>query len=1226
MKYVLSVFSFLLLFIFHSNAQTTTDSFTTPGTGSFTVPAGVSQITVEVWGAGGGGSSANTAAGGGGGGYARSVLAVSPGDAFSYTVGAGGAAGIDGGDSSFDSTIIGGGGGSGTGSTGGVGGVGSGGNDVNFNGGAGGNSGDGSNGDRGGGGGGGSATSTANGSNGANNSGNSGGSGGFGEGNGGTGADSNNNDGSNGLAPGGGGGGQSGPGGGSVSGSGADGQILITYTITGATCTNLSSVSSNVNDTSTNYIETPEQLNLYTDGTDNYSFEVSTDNDLLLEAFQVDNSLNFAIDRLADRIVLRRAGNANQGPNGEERHILLFEQDGSYGGNNKNFNAVFFPTMEEALVGTGINRGADNVLDNTSSPNSNNIERLDYIFEDGIVVPSDPNTAGFPVFERNGNDAFNLGVISDLDSNADPTEYNTIISYTSADWIDTGIDITSSVLSGFPNDGGDLIESATVSSQNISVIFVSFADMGLSAGDIIYGYSLAGADSTTDCSEFLDFSNSTFFPQNTGSSDGGIDLLSGGSFSKVAFIHTNTGWYQGDDPNTVTPTCDDTLIVSGGTADINSDMTFNSITATGGSLDLNTNTVSLCDNINTETDFEIMSGTINMNGSVKQFIRGNGSLDLDELTVDNTNNVESTTDLSVKGVLSVDNGDFITNDATTFPCSFEEPTTGDFENARAGQIGPIGTSSSIIGEVTVEQCYPGRRAFRFVSSSVTTTNSIQDNWQENATAYNDFPTNDVQDDGIEFGYGTHITGLGEVSGSGHSTTNPSPSDQVQGLDWQPSGNASMFEFDNATQTTNAVLVTETGNTPETAVLDAGKPYIVMIRGSREVNLESNASSTYNTKLRSKGEIVKGGTSTSTTYSGVDAGDFIFIGNPFHAIVDMTKVLYGDGDHTTTGDNNPAIGRHMYAFDPTLGGATDVNPNSSSLGGRGAYATIDMQNPATMGTEMNQYLQAYQGVFLVAAQDNPTITFSEADKAVDQAQLDVFSSPSDRIAITLYDQFSYTNNSTADDTTVILFDQNGNNAVNNNDALKFTNPDENLGRLEGNSVLSIETRAMPQADEVLQLHTQQYRTTDYIFVVEINGLNNNSIYLYDNYTNTEKLLNNNASTAIHFSVDQSNPGSMASDRFEILFHSTTLGTNDFDLAGIAIYPNPASNILNINFGENTSRFDTVELFDISGRLVAQQAISNQLEDTHLDIKTFSSGVYILKVSSKTEQISTKIIIE
>jgi len=145
-------------------------------------------------------------------------------------------------------------------------------------------------------------------------------------------------------------------------------------------------------------------------------------------------------------------------------------------------------------------------------------------------------------------------------------------------------------------------------------------------------------------------------------------------------------------------------------------------------------------------------------------------------------------------------------------------------------------------------------------------------------------------------------------------------------------------------------------------------------------------------------------------------------------------------------------------------------------------------------------------------------------------------------------------------------------------------------------------------------------------VGVQFLPNQTVYLHDKYTDTEVLLNNDASNTYAFTVNQSNPGSIATDRFEILFQSTTLGTNDLDMQGISVYPNPASDILNIGFGENIGRFESIELFDISGKLVAKQAIGHQLQQTQLDVDTFSSGVYVLKVSSKTEQISTKIIIE
>ena len=64
--------------------------FVTAGSGIWSVPAGVTDVMVELWGGGSGGSAFR---GGPSGGYARSVLTVAPGDNISYTVGSGGSSG-----------------------------------------------------------------------------------------------------------------------------------------------------------------------------------------------------------------------------------------------------------------------------------------------------------------------------------------------------------------------------------------------------------------------------------------------------------------------------------------------------------------------------------------------------------------------------------------------------------------------------------------------------------------------------------------------------------------------------------------------------------------------------------------------------------------------------------------------------------------------------------------------------------------------------------------------------------------------------------------------------------------------------------------------------------------------------------------------------------------------------------------------------------------------------
>ncbi|MFN8466045.1 MAG: MBG domain-containing protein [Caldilineaceae bacterium] len=107
-------------------------TFIAPGTSSWTVPAGVTSISIECWGGGGGGGtdSSNTsggAGGGGGGAYAKVYsLTVTPGTVYTYTVGAAGsAAPTAGGNSSFNGlTCVAAGGAAGTSANNGNGGAG----------------------------------------------------------------------------------------------------------------------------------------------------------------------------------------------------------------------------------------------------------------------------------------------------------------------------------------------------------------------------------------------------------------------------------------------------------------------------------------------------------------------------------------------------------------------------------------------------------------------------------------------------------------------------------------------------------------------------------------------------------------------------------------------------------------------------------------------------------------------------------------------------------------------------------------------------------------------------------------------------------------------------------------------------------------------------------------------------------------------------------------------
>lgn len=240
---LLRVFCLPLFLVAASLAQATTATFTSSGT--WTAPAGVTSVDVEVWGGGGagGGQDQNSDGGGGGGGGAYSKklsITVVPGNSYTVSVGAGGVgvtggSGGTGGDSYFINvtTVMAKGGAGGQPSTGtppagGLGGAAASGvGDVKYSGGDGGR---GRNNGTGRGGPGGSSAGTgANGTDGPDPystttaaappvGGGIGGDGG-----------SNGNDGNAPASGRGGGGGGSGDGNSMIGGNGAGGQVLITY-------------------------------------------------------------------------------------------------------------------------------------------------------------------------------------------------------------------------------------------------------------------------------------------------------------------------------------------------------------------------------------------------------------------------------------------------------------------------------------------------------------------------------------------------------------------------------------------------------------------------------------------------------------------------------------------------------------------------------------------------------------------------------------------------------------------------------------------------------------------------------------------------------------------------------------------------------------------------------------------------------------------------------------
>jgi uncharacterized repeat protein (TIGR01451 family) len=231
---------------------------------------------------------------------------------------------------------------------------------------------------------------------------------------------------------------------------------------------------------------------------------------------------------LAGQIHIARTTNATiKG----EHHIVLYEQ-ASYSGTNIFLKSKYAATMEESLRSPLINHGADNVFSDQGdgNGNNNNIQRIDYLFPDGLPVHSHIEQRGFLVMDRGGNDRFKIAAITALDGNGKPSAFGPPVSVLETQWGASGISLDTIVMRGYTEDGDSQHPSADVSPQPLSGVFLNWQTLGLQTNDLFYGYALAANDTTTNGAYWALVDNPTYFPTNTSpeSTFGGLDLISGG--------------------------------------------------------------------------------------------------------------------------------------------------------------------------------------------------------------------------------------------------------------------------------------------------------------------------------------------------------------------------------------------------------------------------------------------------------------------------------------------------------------------------------------------------------------------------------------------------------------------------------------------------------------------------------------------------------------------------
>ena len=512
------------------------------------------------------------------------------------------------------------------------------------------------------------------------------------------------------------------------------------------------------------------------------------------------------------------------------------------------------------------------------------------------------------------------------------------------------------------------------------------------------------------------------------------------------------------------------------------------------------------------------------------------------------------------------------------------------------------SSGGNVNNVIIERFIPAsNRAFRAFSSSLSTNGSIQENLMEGGqittigNVVNPRP-----------GYGTHVTG---------STTGSN------GFDATQTGNSSMFQYTNP----NGDAYTSIPNTSVT--MSAGESYLLMIRGDRSLDLTvSNFQVGNDTRLRLLGDAQIGDFNTSSISDMPTlSGAFASIGNPYQAQVNLEDVL--SSALTTDIDKT-----QVYIYDPTIGtnfGAW-VTLNFTFNSGNSRWE-FDTAVPSSGSTSANEFLQPNQAFYIQSSSASaPEVRFEESFKRetnVNQT-VDIFSDAPVNTDFSVSINLHETDEDDLRSGLLIRLDDNYSKSYfQEEDAITFVNFLETISTVsEDGSFLAFDKRNFNPAGEVIQLYTQNFTASNYEFRINIENNNNQEdVYLVDNYLNTSHLIDSNVYTH-SFTVDSNIPASIDANRFQIGINTNVFSNDSFEHNGLSVYPNPVVDLVNINLAEFTGEVNSVSLFDITGKLVKTKEVTEALNTISLDMSSYSSGVYIIKLKTDEGQFNTKIIKE
>lgn len=635
----------------------------------------------------------------------------------------------------------------------------------------------------------------------------------------------------------------------------------------------------------------------------------------------------------------------------------------------------------------------------------------------------------------------------------------------------------------FTNTGTFTANSSTVhyngsSNQNFpGLIYNNLTASGAATSKTALGNTVVNAALTMNSSVTIDMATYSLSGSLTSIAGTGILKTQNISSSPISSGKTWLGevQYNGSSAQTIVYGNYTNLITSGGNRTID-----------------NSSTVGIAGSFTPGAGiFTIANSTIDFNGSSAQTIP---AFTFNHITVSGANTK------TVGGAINV-LGNLTLSANTTLSLASNNIKLRS-TNTYTARVATIPSSASITygsGRFIVERYVPGRRKYRLLTSSVTTSEaatltsghealSIWGNWQNQG---GNSPGNT----------GTIITGGSIGDGFDQQTTN-----------------ASMFNYDEVNRRYVGFSTANGKNTKYTP-LKAGVAYYFFVYGDRVNTVSTNSPNA--TVISTTGTLLTGeqvyNTGSSNPLTGV-TGRYTMLGNPYASPINWATLVKTNLENTIWGWDPNLSSTGGYVTVNTSGAVTLIAPYSGSVG-------------------LNQYIQPGQGFFVRTSGASPELRIRETDK-VDNFNPNAFRTTTPNSISLLAVNLFYNDgaNNIIADGSLAAFDSSFSNKIGKEDASKIPGTAEGIGFSNGTDLLSIDARKLPSVNDTLFLNVSKLTKAQYSLQVFANKMENAGLqaYLVDKYLNTIQSLSLTDTNWIKFDVISSNAASSAAGRFNIVF--------------------------------------------------------------------------------------------